>query len=416
MRNEDNNIVKPGSKENILCWLCIAFVYSMLFWTLLNSILAILIVAFWLFFLKKEFNLHSGKSKRVLLFCSLYFISLLGLFYSDNINYGINLLQKQSALFFFPLVFGTISLSSSILVKKLIPHFIIATTLACIAGMAVGLYYYISSAEIKAITGRDLLLFPGFNPIIMGMYCLLALVFIFTFDFATKPRIKKWLLAIAIIFSVYIFLISIRMIIFCWAAFVFYFLWKKIKNKFYKYLITTGLIFSLLITGLIFKPLKKQWKELFDLSRNNSIVLDKDSSLGRSWGGKAIRIAIWSCSTDIIKANWLIGVGTGDTQDKLQQAYENRKFYFASRYNQYNAHNQYLQFAITSGIIGLLSFSLCLITPFFQYKLKNTDYVYLLFIILFATVSLTESTLEVNKGIIFYSFFNSIFSFTNFKT
>ena len=48
--------------------------------------------------------------------------------------------------------------------------------------------------------------------------------------------------------------------------------------------------------------------------------------------------------------------------------------------------------------------SLMLINPF-----------YLFFSLLFAIIGLTESILEVNKGIIWYSFFNSIFAFGYLK-
>ena len=80
------------------------------------------------------------------------------------------------------------------------------------------------------------------------------------------------------------------------------------------------------------------------------IHLDQDSSLGRSWGGGVLRLAIWQCAFDIVREYPIIGVGTGDSQQALQDSYEKRKFYFASRYNKYNAHNQYIQQMVTHGI------------------------------------------------------------------
>ncbi|GAC1705506.1 MAG: hypothetical protein NVS9B7_11260 [Flavisolibacter sp.] len=78
---------------------------------------------------------------------------------------------------------------------------------------------------------------------------------------------------------------------------------------------------------------------MVNFSSKETIQLDKDASLGRAWGGKQIRTAIWKCSQDIIRRHFISGVGIGDVQDSLQAAYEKRKFYFASRYNKYNTHN-----------------------------------------------------------------------------
>jgi O-antigen ligase len=406
------DISKDETRAQILYWLCTGFVYSMLFWTYLNSILAIVISTYWLFFLKKEFNLSSQRSKMVILFISLYLVGMIGLIYTSNMTKGAAIMQKQSALLFFPLVFGTTSVFSFSLLKKIINHYLIATGLACIIGLCIGLYNFSSTGEMNAITGKGLLYFHAFNPIVMGLYCLLALIFIFTYDLGERKKRKPGLIILSVILSVFIFMLSIRIIIFSWFLLVLYFIWKKIEVKSYRIIFSLGLLLLVVISGLTITPLKKKWVELVNFSEKNSIVLDKDSSLGHPWGGKAIRIAIWKCSADIIRDHWLLGVGTGDTQDSLQQEYENRKFYFASRYNQYNAHNQYLQFAIGLGIPGFLLFVLNIIIPFFQYSRKYLPNIYLIFLAVFAITALTESLLEINKGIILYSFFNSIFAFT----
>jgi len=406
---------KEELKAEILYWLCTGFIYSMLFWTFLNSALAILITAYWLFFLNKKLNLSDHRSKMLLLFASLYLIGLVGLLYTSNITKGQAILQKQSALLFFPLVFGTTSVLSSLSLKRLMAHFLVATGLTCIIGFGFGAYNFSVSGQIEAITGKGILVFYDFTPFLMGLYCLTALVFTFNYSEEDFKRFKKWLTVLTIILSVFIFLLSLRIIIFCWLLLVLFFVWKTIKRTLYRALFAFGFLLVAVISGVLIPPLKNQWRELADSSGKANIILDADSSLGRNWGGKALRIAIWKCSGDVIKKHWLTGVGTGDTQDSLQQAYENRKFYFASRYNQYDAHNQYLQFAIGFGMPGLLLMILCISVPLYQYRRKYSTNAYWLFLAIFALTALTESVLEVNKGIILYSFFNSIFAFTSLK-
>jgi O-antigen ligase len=196
---------------------------------------------------------------------------------------------------------------------------------------------------------------------------------------------------------------------------VLFYVWKILKNNLYKVLFTLGLFLLILMSGIFIPSLNRQWKELVDFSKENTIILDKDASLERSWGGKTLRLAIWQCSFDVLKKHWLWGVGTGDVQDNLQQAYEDRKFYFASRYNYYNAHNQYLQYGIGFGIPGILLFTLSILYPLVIFSGKNQNLLYLLFLAIFGITALTESVLEINKGIVWYSFFNSIFAFTSLK-
>jgi len=57
----------------------------------------------------------------------------------------------------------------------------------------------------------------------------------------------------------------------------------------------------LVISSVAIPKVKEQWTELFDFSARSRIVLDKDSSLGRNWGGNALRVAIWKCSSDMLK-------------------------------------------------------------------------------------------------------------------
>src|SRR5687767_6564420 len=102
--------------------LCIAIVYSSLFLTYLNSILSILLVAFWLIFSKKEFDISSLKSRLMLLFTSLFVIGIVGLAYTNNSKAGLATLETQSAILFFPLVFGTTSVLDPSMLKKINTH------------------------------------------------------------------------------------------------------------------------------------------------------------------------------------------------------------------------------------------------------------------------------------------------------
>ena len=388
----------------------------MLFLTILNSILSIILVAWWLIFSRKEFDLSSRKTKLMLLFLSLYIIGIAGMIYTNNTKAGIAILKTQSAIFFFPLVFGTSSILSSSILKKITTHFLIATSIACLGGLTFGFYHYIQTGNMEQLTGQHIVPFHVLRPAYMGWFCLLSMIIAFKKLESSSIKTKGILYACIVLMTLMIFLLSIRLVIVCWFVVALYFFIRITQKLLNKILLVTTSVLILIISGLGISPVKRQWNDFFDLSAKTTIILDQDSSLGRSWDGKALRIAIWKCSADILKDHLLIGVGTGDVQDSLQMAYENRKFYFASRYNRYNAHNEYLQITLANGLPGILILLSCIGYPLFQYKKKFSGNTYLLFLLLFTLAGVSESILEANKGIILYSFFNSIFAFGYLKS
>ena len=409
--------IKNKNTETIIyTWLCIAIVYSLLFLTYLNSILCILLVAFWLIFLKKEFDLSSRKTRLMLLFISLYAIGIAGMIYTSNNKAGLATLETQSAILFFPLVFGTTTVLTPAILRTITTHFLIATALAAIAGLGYGVFNYFQTGKIQQLTREGILLFHVVRPVVMGLFCLLAMIIAFEKLTSSSAKAKGLLYTFIGLMTLMIFLLSIRLTIACWLFIVSYYFLSIVKHKLYRIFLIPIAILLLIISAFTIPTVKNQWNELFDFSGSATIVLDKDSSLGRSWSGKALRVAIWKCSADILKTHWLAGVGTGDVQDSLQQTYENRKFYFASMYNRYNAHNQYLQITLANGLTGLLILLSCIFYPLLYYRKKFSGNIYFLFLLLFAVISITESLLEVNKGIIWYSFFNSIFAFGYLKS
>lgn len=399
----------------VYLWLCIGLVYSMLFLTFLNSVLSILLVAWWLIFSKKEFDISSRKTKLMLLFLSLYLIGIAGMIWTNNIKAGIATLETQSAIFFFPLVFGTTSVLSSSFLKKITTHFLIATSIASLAGLLFGSYNFLETGNIEQLTGVHLTPFHAMRPVNMGLFCLLAMIMAFQQLESDPIRLKGLLYGCIVLMTLMILLLSIRLIIICWLLAMLYFFIRIVQKLMLRILLIVASALLLVVSAIAIPAVKKQWNEFFDQSSRSNIILDEDSSLAKSWGGKALRIAIWKCSADILKKHWLTGVGTGDVQDSLQQAYENRKFYFASRYNKYNAHNEYLQMMLANGLPALLIFLACIIYPLLNFSRKFSATTYLLFLLLFGLAAISESILEVNKGIIWYSFFNSIFAFGYLK-
>jgi hypothetical protein len=137
---------------------------------------------------------------------------------------------------------------------------------------------------------------------------------------------------------------------------------------------------------------------------------DWSPPVGNYHNSTNMRVGIFLCTTSLLKENWVFGVGTGDTQEKLNSCYQ-RNGYSDVLYNlEYNTHNEYFNIWLTTGIGGLFIFVLSLFIPL-NMAYKRKFYLYLAFLALIILFCVTESLLERQKGIVFYGFFNSIFAF-----
>jgi O-antigen ligase len=106
---------------------------------------------------------------------------------------------------------------------------------------------------------------------------------------------------------------------------------------------------------------------------------------------------------EVITCNLIFGVGIGDATAELQKARDTlwHEYVFA-----YNSHNQYLQTALELGMIGLLVLLICIAIPS-VISLQRNNFLYLIFIISFFLPSVIESTFGLQKGTLYYGFFNS---------
>jgi len=129
----------------------------------------------------------------------------------------------------------------------------------------------------------------------------------------------------------------------------------------------------------------------------------------------AVRMLIWKAANSVIAKNVVYGAGTGDGKDALLSEYQERGMVGAYEHT-LNAHNQFYQVTVSLGFIGFILLLSCLILPLFGvYPSPSSIYILFLLIIIFNFIP--ESMLEVQAGVMFYAFFNSLLCFcTNFVT
>lgn len=403
-------------EEKILILICSGIAFSISFNTIINSVLCLALLLFWLVFQEKKIVLKSTESKLLFILSAFFIFTVIGILYSNNIKEALFRTQQKTALMFFPLIFSTIVIDFNKLFEQIKKYFILGIFFSCIYCLINSVISFYQTKSTASLSGNDLVKSLDIYPYLLSLSCLISIIMLVN-DFKNsklntstnyKPKLTLFLI---LFFSFIILLISNRQIIFLYLLNAMIYGFNIIKNKkiFYSFLI--GIITILSISIVYIPALNQKTKDIFD-TKENTIKLDQNASLGKSWNGIAIRKAIWQCSLDPIRENLLIGVGTGDAQDELQKAYENHQFYFASRYNTYNAHNQYLQTLVASGVIGLIFLIISIVYPIIITKI---DLYYTSIAICFLFIFLTESVLETNKGIVIFSFLNTLLIFYKIK-
>lgn len=124
-----------------------------------------------------------------------------------------------------------------------------------------------------------------------------------------------------------------------------------------------------------------------------------------SYSGYSFRFKIWNKTYELITENPVMGYGINNSQEVLKSKYKNENFRRAY-FLELNAHNQYLQTTLDSGVLTLLCLIFILLLLLYYSKFeKNT----LLFLLLICLSFLTESYLRRFNGTLFFCFFYLFF-------
>jgi O-antigen ligase len=120
----------------------------------------------------------------------------------------------------------------------------------------------------------------------------------------------------------------------------------------------------------------------------------------------SIRTSLWWLSGQAIsEINPVFGSGTGDVNDTIA--------ILADKHNAHNIlntsdpHNQYLHTFIALGAVGLLALLAVFFAPLLM-LFKQREFLACVGLIAFMVICLTESALELQKGIVLFSLFVSL--------
>lgn len=357
-----------------------------------------------IWFIDRRFHISFPTRKiRNIYICvtAIYASYLIGLFYSDDLEKGFSEMLLRISLVLFPLIFLSASeILPSIIstLKAFIAGCLLISTILLIHALAVLIR---SSENIFSYT--DFTEFMNLNPIYFSLhlsFSIISLVWMILFRKSSENKIL--LIAAAIFFTLMIIIAASRQEIIALSVAIII-----LVLSFYRCAAKTrlgmlaSLFFLLAYTGLItvFSKTRERFAEIAT-EMINATPSEFPTSI-------STRIQAWKASLELFSQNPLIGVGTGDTDDSLLKLYRMKNLSMCLR-DRMNAHNQFLQTSIETGMHGLLTLLLLLVTGFYI-AISTRDPLYFTFLTFFCLSIITESMLEQEKGVLFFSLFNSLF-------
>ena len=258
-------------------------------------------------------------------------------------------------------------------------------------------------------TGKEHLFFYTYlsvfhHPSYFSMYLNLCIIIILSRVFNTKKKSSTIKTILTIILLVYLFVFVILLtsrsgliglIMVYLTTIIYLIIYKR------KILISIVILLSIALVSFysynFFSYMSSRLK-----ATKKEISTKKDDKKS-SYSNKNTRLLTWESAIDIIKEHPIVGVGTGDARDELTKKY-NEKDILPIFKKYFNAHNQFLQTFLSIGVIGFILLLLTIVFPFLQ-SIKNRDLVLFVFTLLIILNFAVESMLEVQAGVVFYSFF-----------
>ena len=415
---------------------------------------------------KFRFNENQMRYKWVyIIFAMTWLIYLIGMIYTENKAVGWIQVSKKLGFLIFPMIF--LFSDMSYISKKRLQAIANALILGCILFFFMNLVYAIydvvfNGDGVDRFFDQNLMKWYYVHHSYLSMYASLGLMFCFKEIFGDGSRkIKIWNAMAYLVLVVFIILIRSRAgLIWLVLTFVLQWIWLTFIMKKKKIGLIMGAVFVFVVAGVCV-VFPQSVSRITDTIRDIASEHSSDHRLVQFKGYKAV-----------LEENWLFGVGTGDRTDATQAAYRNYKdgiveiitpkmaavideviadeyyepdenmridmmnkavYYnvdpeIISRYlveyqfirfaidREINAHNMFFETVISVGMLGLALLLAYFIIPLVLWiKQKKFDMIYFSFLLMIGFNALFESLFEVQLGIIFFCFFNSLLFTLSFR-
>ena len=365
-------------------------------------------------------------------FILFFVLHVTGLIYSEDIKNGLFNTEKKIFFFLLPVIMATIKIRS-VYLNLLLKSFIVSSFLAVVICFGVALQHshhpdripqnfdYANSEEFKVLNPdisrtwsyfsyNELSSGIHIHPTYLGLYITFSILLLIHFYKQEEHYLRAWekggMLLLALLFSIFILLLSSRAITIAYIASCIAGLIWAFFNTGKASLAITGSIAIIILSAasVMLNPISRY--RSYQEFAQSPLALETDKLYTTS---SSIRLSLWWLGIKSINiSNWIIGNGSGDAINVMKATAQ--KYSITNTINSYDPHNQFIYTFLTLGISGLLALAACLLTPLFLQGF-SISFLYISFMGVVLILCLTESVFESQKGIVFFSLFNSLFVF-----
>ncbi|HYG00790.1 MAG TPA: O-antigen ligase family protein [Chryseosolibacter sp.] len=384
----------------------------------------ILLIAIWLTEGNWSKKLQIVKGN-LFLVCILlfYMLNVIGVLYSEDKQTAYGNLERYFPIVFVPLIFGTTDTRiPPESLRMMISSFVVAvvcSTLVCLTSAFINyqngaqllglgtpefdmLHVDISNSAWLAFSYTDLTSALSIHPGFLALYVCFAMIVLhhWSNNLATGKK-AQWLCWGAIAYlTTFLLLLSARIMLVTFALLAIVYILKTFNSRKAEALKLIGVL-MLAVFLLMANPVT--WYRTFQEMFISEYAVEHNNHYTNS---TEIRLSLWWLAGSSLNANnVMLGNGTGDTRLTMHETAS--RLNISNVLNTHDPHNQFLFTLLANGLIGLALISVILFFPLLI-ALNLNDVLLSGFCILFISLCLTESALELQKGIGFFSLFGSL--------
>jgi O-antigen ligase len=338
---------------------------------------------------------------------SFFFLTLIGMTYSENIDVATRQLIRLIPVVFTPIIFlydiDFYKKYSRAIFLGLITGCFIAM-LICWGNVAIEmiinnepLSYFFRFRHVNHQLTEVIDIHAGY----LSLFVITSIAIITKHYRSLNSSLKPYGILLILLFSLFLISLLARTLLFFYVLSVFLYIIYKKAWKVIIPLVIIGTTFFIVVVNIDdeYEYLRK--KLFYQIP-----LFGEDSQ-------QDIRFKRLGATKMMFLENPLMGVGTADSKEFRRKHYLNigdKKGYERS----FNAHNQFFEyldeFGFFGGLFYLLFFGLAI-----KISLKRRDYLFLYITVLFFVANITESMLQRTHGVIYFSIMFSLFFSNEFK-
>ena len=325
-------------------------------------------------------------------------------FWDYSGGFSIKDLEGYALFFFVPILLAVIPKIPAKKIAWTCLSFVFSTTVVTIICLVKAYLDFKIYGDSRIFYYHYLSMQVGINAIYLSGYCVTSITWLLYFGYVNNKLVKlnkSVVIILCAYLSFIVFLLSSKMVIsILLLMLVFFILYIGFLKK--KLGMAVLLLVMIAIAGVIAVNKLPYLRWRIAVTQMKEYNGEKDDQ-----NGVAVRLVIWKSAIELIRERPLLGYGIRGAKKAMQEKYEAKHFEVGLK-NKFNCHNQYLETTLRSGIIGFAIFLSILIIALLK-GIRQKNFLLLVLLLHFMCTSVVESTLEVQRGLIFFFFFIFLF-------